>query len=129
MYLVALEDDGASGATIGCGDSLVPVRRAVAPTRLPLLAALNELLAQKSEFYGESGLYNALWQSNLRVQTAEIRDGTATVALVGQVRLGGTCDSPRFQAQIEETIRAASGAETVNVFLNGTPMADALSQR
>ena len=32
IYLVTLGDDGASGAPLGCGDSLVPVRVPIVPT-------------------------------------------------------------------------------------------------
>jgi hypothetical protein len=55
---VALEDAGASGKEIGCGDSIIPVDLNVEPTAAPLTAALEELLAIDERFYGQSGLYN-----------------------------------------------------------------------
>jgi hypothetical protein len=58
IYLVALEDAGASGKEIGCGDSIIPVDLNVEPTAAPLTAALEELLAIDERFYGQSGLYN-----------------------------------------------------------------------
>ena len=55
IYLVALEDNGASGKPVGCGDSLAPVRRSIAPTPLAIVAALNELFSIKGQYYGEVG--------------------------------------------------------------------------
>jgi hypothetical protein len=87
-------------------------------------------LAHKSQLYGESGLYNALWQSNLVVERAEVdANGTATAALTGQVMLGGTCDTPRFKAQIEQTMLSVPGVSAAVILLNGQPIDQALSQQ
>jgi hypothetical protein len=40
IYLVALGDQGKTGIRIGCGDSLIAVRRPVTPTNAPLRLAL-----------------------------------------------------------------------------------------
>jgi len=127
IYLVALEDQGQSGQEIGCGDSLVPVEVQVTPTRAPLTAALHALLAIKTETYGESGLYDSLYQSNLTVQSVAIVDRTAIIRLTGKVQLGGTCDNPRFAGQIEATALQFSTVDTAQVFINGQSMADVLS--
>lgn len=130
IYLVAVEDNGASGKLVGCGDSLVSVKRHIAPTRYAMVAALTELFAIKEQHYGESGLYNALFQSDLRVESVEVdENGIATVVLTGQVMLGGMCDTPRFIGQIEETILAVAGVQSVNILLNGKPINEALSTR
>lgn len=130
IYMVALEDAGKTGPQIGCGDSLIPVRRTIEPAANPITAALNLLFSVKTQFYGESGLYNALYQSNLSVQSAEVdASGNANVALVGQYQLGGTCDTPRFKAQIEQTILSISGVNSTNILLNGVPIDQALSMR
>ena len=63
--MVAIGDNGAAGKRAGCGDSLVPVNIEAPYTQGVLKAALEYLLAQKSQYYGQSGLYNALYQSNL----------------------------------------------------------------
>jgi len=127
IYLVALEDQGQSGQEIGCGDSLVPVEMQVTPTRAPLTAALRELLAIKTETYGESGLYDSLYRSNLTVQSVAIVDRTAIIRLTGEVQLGGECDNPRFEGQIVATALQFSTVDAVQVFINGQPMADVLS--
>ena len=128
FYLVAIEDKGASGPPIGCGDSLVAVDHPVEPTNDPIRAALERLFSFKEQYVGESGLYTALYQSNLQVQSTNIdANGVATVELVGDYKLGGTCDAPRFQGQIEQTVMAAPGVSSVNVLLNGVPIQQALS--
>jgi hypothetical protein len=129
IFMVAVGDDGRSGKRIGCGDSIIPVTVQVTPTPAPLRAALTSLLGQKSQSYGESGLYNALYQSDLQLDSVSITAGRATVNLSGTLRLSGVCDSPRVQAQIEETVRQFSTVTSAEIFLNGRPLADALSQR
>jgi len=130
IYLIGIGDGGSSGKPVGCGDSLVAIKRPVAPTRQPIVAALNELFTIKQQYFGESGLYTALYQSNLSVDSAQVNaNGVATVVLTGQVLLGGTCDTPRFKGQIEETILAVEGVQSANILLNGEPIDEALSQR
>ena len=86
---------GIGGGSVGCGDQVVPVRRDIPKTTAPLTAALNLLLAQKSQYYGESGLYNALYQSNLRIANITRSGDNWTVSLVGTMQLGGVCDNPQ----------------------------------
>jgi hypothetical protein len=129
IFMVALEDDGRSGKRIGCGDSIIPVTVQITPTPAPLRAALTEQLAFKDQFYGESGLYNALYQSDIRLDNVSITSGRATVILSGTPRLSGVCDIPRVQAQIEETVRQFATVTSAEIFLNGKLLADALSQR
>ncbi len=57
-------DNGVSGTKFGCDDSLVAVEVPIAPTVGVLRAALNQLLSLKSSYYGQSGLYTALYQSD-----------------------------------------------------------------
>lgn len=130
VYLVALEDNGSNGKLVGCGDSLVPVRRQISLTRNPIVSALNELFAIKEQHIGESGLFNALYQSDLRVESVGVdENGIATVVLTGKAVLGGSCDTPRFIGQIEETVRAVAGVQSANILLNGITIRDALSTR
>ncbi len=124
LYFVALNDNGDSGKAIGCGDSLVPV----ATTGVTLEETLKALFALKDQNYGQSGLYNALYASNLKAD-AIVSGSNASVALSGTTSLGGTCDTPRFQEQIEATVHQFSGFETAAITLNGKPLAEALSQK
>jgi spore germination protein GerM len=130
IYLIALEDDGASGPRIGCGDSIIAVRRQLAaPTQSPLRAAYEELLSMNQYFYGESGLVNPLEPSSLTVDSVNIRDGIAIVELSGTLQLVGTCEDARIQAQLEYTALQFSTVQDVQVTINGTLLDDLISQR
>jgi hypothetical protein len=129
IFLVAVDDNGKTGKKIGCGDSLVPVTRDITPTTTPLKAALEELLSIKTQTYGESGLYNALYQADLTVEKATITHGGAEIALNGTYALGGTCDTPRFKEQLVETARQFPSVREVSITLNGKTLDEALSEK
>lgn len=129
IFLIALEDNGRSGTLVGCGDSAVPVTVTIPQTQGVLRAALEKLLSAKQQFYGESGLYNALYQSNLQVAGVTIEQGKAIIHLTGTIMLGGTCDAPRVEAQIKQTALQFSTVSEVAVFVNDVPLADVLSQK
>ena len=123
IYLIALEDAGRSGEEVGCGDSVVPVEIEIEPTAAPLRAAMEQLVSIRDEFYGQSGLYNALHFSELTVQNVELfDDGTAVINLAGYVEFGGECDLPRFEAQLEKTALQFPTVQRVQIFINGQPL-------
>ncbi len=131
LYFVVLEDNGASGDPIGCGDSVVPTG-AFSPLPLEVEAkvstALSRLFEERDQYYGEEEYYNALYQSELDVESVTLDDaGGVTVALLGNLQVGGECDAPRIQAQIEQTAGQFSDVRTVTVLLNGVPLEDVLS--
>jgi hypothetical protein len=124
IYLVALDDNGRRGRKVGCNDSLVPVTRNVNAGAVPLKAAVEELLAVPREYEGGLGNY---WQGeNLRVQSVTLRGGVATIRIRGRVFIAGVCDAPRIEGQIRETARQFRGVRSVNVFVDGRRLADAL---
>jgi Sporulation and spore germination len=127
IYLIAMEDNGVSGPLIGCGDSAVPVQVEIPHTQGTLRAALESLLSIKAQYYGGSGLYNALYQSDLQVESVKIENGKATVNLTGTMMMGGECDIPRVQAQLELTVRQFPTVSEMDIFINGRPLADVLS--
>lgn len=127
IYLIAIDDNGTSGKLIGCGDSLIPVKVLIKPTTGVLRAALNALLSIKDQFYGESGLYNALYQANLQVGDVSINNGRAVIHLTGTLMLGGVCDIPRVEAQLTEIALQFSTVTSVSVFINDVPLKDVLS--
>lgn len=122
IYLVALEDGGRSGMQIGCGDSLVPVEVQIEPTLAVLTAAMNSLLNLDERMYGQSGLYNALYRSDLSVDSISLVNGHATINLTGEVSLGGVCDVPRFEAQLRQTALQYYTVDSVEININGEPM-------
>ncbi len=127
IYLIALEDAGKSGPAVGCGDSAIAVEVPVEPTAAPLQAAFTALLSIKEQFYGQSGLYNALYQSDLHVEQATVENGVATVYLAGTMMLGGECDNPRVEAQLLQTALQFPDVSEAHIFINGTSLEEALS--
>jgi hypothetical protein len=129
IFLIALEDNGQSGAAVGCGDSVIPVTVTIPQTQGVLRAALEKLFSARQQFYGESGFYNALYQSELQVAAVSIEQGRAIVRLTGTISLGGACDAPRLQAQIEQTALQFSTVNEVDVFVDNVPLEDVLSSK
>jgi hypothetical protein len=127
VYLIAVEDNGASGPAIGCGDGVIPVIAEIEPTVAPMGAAYRHLLALEDEYFGESGLYNALYRSDLELVSIGINNGQATVKLSGELVLGGVCDAPRVQAQLAETALQYRTVRSVQILVNGTPLEELLS--
>ena len=124
VYLVALDDRGRRGRRIGCEDSLVPVTRTVSAAGTPLQAAVEELLALPREY--EGGLGNYWAGQSLRVQSAVVCRGVATVRIRGTLPVAGICDEPRIEEQIKATALQFRGVRSVRVFLNGQRLADAI---
>lgn len=124
VYLVALGDAGKSGRKIGCDDSLVPVTRTVQAGGDPLKAAVGELLSVPREY--EGGLGNYWFGENLRVSSASVRAGTATIRISGTLFVAGICDQPRIEEQIKETARQFPGVRRVRVFVNGRTLSSAI---
>lgn len=129
IFLVAINDNGSSGKKIGCNDSLVGVDMQVPRTQAVLRAALTQLLSIKDRDYGQSGLVNALYQSDLSIQALTIQNGEAIIQLAGKLSSGGVCDDPRIIGQLEQTALQFSTVQTVTIFVNGKKIQDLLSGR
>ena len=130
LYFIAIGDEGRSGEKIGCGDSLVAVPTQIEPTGDPIRDALHALFAVHDRMIGQSGLYNSLYQSNLKVGDVRIdENGQVSVQLSGQYQLGGVCDDPRFKAQIEATILQLPNVNSVSVTINGKPLDEIVSEK
>jgi hypothetical protein len=127
LFYIAPDDNGISGKKIGCNDSLVKVTKEKG-SAYTIRDALQELLVDKSEYYGDSGLYNALSQSDLQLQDVSVVNGIATILLTGTVKLGGVCDSPRVVEQLQETVLQFPHVQEVKIQVNGIPLLDAINQ-
>jgi hypothetical protein len=114
-----------------CGDTAVAVSSGV-PRSGDIAdnttAALKVLFSYTSEYVGS--LSNPLWRSNLRVNNVSYNDGNGLIT----VDLGGTykpsgddCDNSRVKAQIWQTIRQWRQVKATNIYLNGIPFGDRLS--
>lgn len=129
IYLIALEDNGQSGRLVGCNDSVVPVVIDIEPTAEPMTAAINRLLIVKDQFYGQSGLYHSLYQSNLTLQGINIVNREAIINLTGHLQLSGVCDDPRVVAQLEQTALQYGSVDRVSILLNGEPLPSQVAGR
>jgi LysM repeat protein len=115
IHMIALGSNG----PLGCGDRIAPVLQEFPATQAILRAALERQLSINTQFYRDSGLYNALYLSSLAVRDVRIMNGLATINLSGRVVMGGTCDGPRIRAQLEETALQFSTVNRVEIFVNG----------
>ncbi len=129
VFFISLNDNGASGKKIGCEDSVVGITRDITPTQAPLRSAYEALLAEKNRVVGQSGLTNILAGSKLKLDSATVANGKATVKLSGTFSLGGVCDDPRFKAQLEETALQFPTVKSVDVFINNKTLTELLSQK
>jgi hypothetical protein len=130
IFLVAIGDNGDSGKMIGCGDSLVPVEIQIEPTLGVLRAAIDELLKLEGErLYGQSGLYNALYLSDLKLDDVAIKSSQAHIALSGELVYGGECDIPRIEQQLTALALQFSTVDSVAVTVNGESLEKLLDLR
>ncbi len=127
LFFIALNDNGRSGKAVGCGDSVVFRERDIPKTESVLKDTLTMLFSAKQQYYGTSRLYNALFQSDLRVTGISAHDGVFTVDLAGKLVLTGVCEDARIKAQIMETIMQFPTVKQVNVFVNGVALESLLS--
>jgi hypothetical protein len=74
----------------------------------------------------EGGLGNYWAGENLRVQSAVIGAGVATIRIRGRLPVAGVCDEPRIEEQIKATARQFRGVRSVRVLINGQRLSDAI---
>lgn len=127
VYYIATDDNGTSGDKIGCGDSVVPVETPAVTTTDVIKSSFASLLTNHKKDYGQSGLYNALYQSNLTYVSSNVNDDTVTVVLTGTITQGGECDAPRIKAQLEYTAMHAAGTKKAVITVNDKSLDSVLS--
>ncbi len=130
VFYVLLNDNGVRGRAIGCGDSIVAVEREIPATTTPLAAAFLYLLSDKNKTATTTDdieLSNTLHSSSLKLAGINLKDGVADIKLSGKVSLGGECDNPRVEAQLEETARQFSSVKKVNISINDKPLSEVMS--
>ena len=130
IFLVLIGDNVPKGAqTFGCEDAITSVERTVAASTPPLEAAIQALLAERTSHDPLAGPYSAFVDANMTLDSATISNGKATIRLKGQLNLGGVCDDPRIEEQLTRTAQQFPEVTSVEVFVNGVPLTDALSQK
>jgi hypothetical protein len=127
VFLIAPEDNGNSGKLVGCGDSAVAIEREVEKTSAPLKASLENLLAMNAGYFGESGLFNSLGDSKLKLESVSLENTKAVVKLSGTLVTGGVCNDPRIEAQLRETAMQFSTVKSVEIYLNNKTLKSYLS--
>lgn len=129
VFYIAMDDGEVSGSEsgveFGCGDTLVAVTSPAISFTDPIEGALRTLLENNDMEVGESGLHNALWQSDLTVTSVDRSGNPIIVDLEGTLTMGGECDIPRVQMQILQTAQQAAGFP-IEIMINGERMAEAL---
>jgi len=125
LFLVDLEDNGANGTLIGCGDSLVSVPYTVseASSREDAIRALLQMPKEDPE----TGFYNALAGTNLTIDSVEMNGDTPTLYLTGTLSIGGACEAPRIEEQLKATL--LQGATTADIYINDVLLHDVLSSK
>jgi hypothetical protein len=127
LYYIAINDDGKIGEKIGCGDSAVAIKTADVKTDDVVKSTFTTLLSNHDQFYGTSGLANTLYNSNLTFVSSSKSGDTVTVNLSGNFSLGGVCDIPRVQTQLELAAKTAAGVGKAEIFVNSKPLSEVLS--
>ncbi len=129
IFLIGMGDNGKSGKPVGCGDSAIAATVQIPATKRLLWTAMEQLLSVHDQYYGQSGLYNALYQSNLRVQNIRLVNGHAEIWLTGSIKIGGECDDPRVKAQLAETALQFPTVKSVTIYINNRNINDIFSLR
>jgi hypothetical protein len=127
VILIAQMPKDGNAKDIGCGNTTKAMVRKSTFTGDPVQDALEVLFALTKAGYENGELYNALYQSDLKVQSVHKSGGVVTVKLSGTLKMSGECDIPRIKAQIEETIMAASKTKKIKVFVNNKNLDEAVS--
>lgn len=125
-YLVALGDGGKGGLPAGCGDSLVAVARTSPYRSDAVAAAIEDLLAIRDKYYGQSGLYDPLWNASLTLDSVRGDGAHGLIRLNGSVAPANRCDALRIQSQLTQTVMQFGGVSDVTFTVNGTPLTNVL---
>lgn len=128
LSYVLLEDNGVNGELIGCGDSLVALPHTISSTN-PLQTTLEYLLSSEGKIPQDDGLYSALSNSELVLDSITQNENEVVVKLRGEIMLGGVCDNPRLKAQLEKTIQQFTNGKKIMIFINEVNLNDLLSEK
>lgn len=130
LFVILVEDNGKRGERIGCGDSVFPITKRVNVSKGHIRAALTALFALGDNLPSGEKYYNSVKQSDISVDRIILEKGAAKVCRVylkGNLSIGGSCDSPRVEAQLRRTITQFPNVKKARIFLNGKPLEEAQS--
>ncbi len=118
----------ARSADFGCGDTVSVVRSEPLVTDEPARDAVDFLLDDERYYHGDPAFINALAASEqqLSIESIEVEDDTAVVELSGEPITRSDCESWQIIVQLQVTARAATGADSAEILLEGSPLAEEL---
>ncbi len=118
-----------AGGPVACGDYVIGLgigEPRTSDVSEGIEKGLKSLLSYKSEWVG--GLYNPLGRSSIKVESVRFSNGLATVNLRGTyAKPDDDCDNLRVKAQVWTTVRQFRGVRATNIYLNGIPFGDRVS--
>lgn len=128
IYMVAEGDKGRQGKKFGCDDSLVAIERQVV-SGSTISDVYQDFLDIHDQKYEDTGLTNALYQSDLHLDSGSILGGTAHIFLSGTLKKpADDCERQRIQAMLEEPAKQFDGVRSIDVKVNNIPLDEALKQ-
>jgi len=123
IYLISYSDLNIDGERIGCGDSLISLPITTYKNGSIIETALRSLLT----YQNKSGFKNIIFNSDLKLQSIDIKNTHAKVNFDGKLSLSGACDIPRVLAQLERTILQFDSIKSVEFIVGDKPLNTHLS--
>lgn len=114
------EDNGKNGKKIGCDDSIAFTELEIPYTKTPLKEAYIQLFAHNQNDHG---------LKDLKIDSASIQNGDATILLSGTYSLAGVCDDPRFENILKETALQFDSVTSVDIYINNILLDELLSSK
>ncbi|MDX9970554.1 MAG: S-layer homology domain-containing protein [Candidatus Gracilibacteria bacterium] len=137
IFMIKTDDAGKNGMEIGCSDSVVPIElymdaKLAGDYIDDIETALNYLLNIKTSEYTSPTneiYYNSLHSSDLIVTQVLYDDfnNSIEVNLSGELNMGGVCDNPRIEAQLEQTIHQFGDFDDVTITIDYEGLDELLS--
>lgn len=126
FYMIAVGDKGKQGSKVACDDSLVAVsRETVSDTHIT--DVYQDIVDMHDQNYNDTGLTNALYQSDLQYESAIIdATGVARIDLNGTLTYADKCQAQRIKAQLEKPAYQFDGVTNVDVRINDVALDDLL---
>jgi len=123
FYLIIPDDNGKRGERVGCGDSLIDVGVAVNFTSTDKVSRIKTVLNKLFEidykdYATEPLIINPLYKSHLSVESVKVISKKVYISIVGDLKLEGICDTPRYEEQIKAIAKQFGGVEDVEIVVN-----------
>lgn len=123
IYYILISEN--TGGPFGCGDNLIRFYPGVwvkGDMEDDIVGALNALFSNHNKY--TNGLYNPIYQSQLKAKSVEVRGNDVVVQLGGTfVRPKDSCESQRMHDQIWYTVSQFSSTRAV-IYLNNALLGD-----